>query len=74
LPALSSEGLTAEQYNAAQRFHLKVFGTPMFFNEPVCNGKHGWGCQGCYAALLAVEAERERVASIPQPWHGKQAA
>lgn len=73
MPALSAEGLTAEQFNAAQRFHLKVFGTPMFFAEPVCNGKHGWGCLGCYPVLLERETEAERVRSIPQPWQAKAA-
>jgi hypothetical protein len=68
LPALSSEGLTPEQHTACQRFHLKVFGTPMFFAEPVCNGKHGWGCTGCYEHMIEREREVERTQQIQQPW------
>lgn len=46
----------------------------MFFAEPVCNGKHGWGCARCHHTLSEVERVRqERLADIrrvneTQPW------
>lgn len=75
LPAFAPELLTAEQYTAAQRFHLKVFGTPMFFSGPVCDGKHGFNCAKCLKVHFEVEQEKQRlqaeaarVAAIQQPW------
>lgn len=81
MPAFPHERLTDEQYVSCQRFHLKVFGTLMFLTGPVCDGKHGWGCDECHRALIAVEREKRRlqreaarVAAIPQPWGFSEAA
>jgi hypothetical protein len=41
----------------------------MFPTGPVCDGKHGWGCNECWRVLKAEE-DAKKVASIQprQPW------
>jgi hypothetical protein len=66
--------LTPEQIDACERFSLAVWGVPMFDRETSHNGRHGFTCELCAPVLAELEAERERVRAIPQPWDLQEAA
>lgn len=66
--------LNPEERLALQVFSVRVFGEPIFTDEPAHNGSHGHSCEFCSPVLAVRDAERERVANITQPWHGMKAA
>lgn len=66
-------GMSDEQILSCERFSLLVWGKTLFEYEPSHNGRHGYACEECVAALEARDAELERIRAIPQPWEAKAA-